>query len=380
MNFAKRISLLAALSAASSALAVDVANVQMAQNTVNCNVTITYELSGPAVVTLDNPPDYMVVDISSAAQPNTQRYYPGVDFLPGGLLENGDYRESSLVMRKVPAAGVEWTMGSVAEDGRNATKEATHKVRLDANYYLGVFEVTQSQYALVKEGTTRAEPSSYKYEADKKFRPVEKVCYNELRCSNGSTSPVIGNYWPNDPHSNSFLGRLRAKTGIPFDLPGEAQWEFACRAGNGEGKWGDGSDYLSRTTDANLAVLACYGRAAPANNSGDYPAVAAADGGTMPVGSFAPNAWGFYDMNGNVMEICLDWFENDISGFGGAVNIDPANPSLPLSGTAASYHVQRGGAFRSSASACRAASRAEEISNGQYNYVGLRVACPASVE
>ena len=53
MNFAKRLSLLAALSAASSALAVDVANVQMAQNTVNCNVTITYELSGPAVVTLD---------------------------------------------------------------------------------------------------------------------------------------------------------------------------------------------------------------------------------------------------------------------------------------------------------------------------------------
>ena len=457
MDFSKRISLLAALSATSAATAVDVTNVRMAQNTANCKVTITYELSAPAVVTLDimtnatpnaatgwtsiggqyisgaegavwrkvteadangetytitwrpadswldesgegfkvgdgcakavvsawpldNPPDYMVVDISAAAQPDTQRYYPAVDFLPGGLLENGDYRESSLVMRKVPAAGVEWTMGSVAEDGRNATKEATHKVRLDANYYLGVFEVTQSQYALVKAGTTRAEPSSYKYEADKKFRPVEKVCYNELRCSNGSTSPATANYWPNDPHSNSFFGRLRAKTGIPFDLPGEAQWEFACRAGSGEGKWGDGSDYLSKTTDANLAALACYGRAAPASNSGDYPGVAAADGGTMPVGSFAPNAWGFYDMNGNVMEICLDWFENDISDFGGAVNINPANPLLPLSGTAASYHVQRGGAFRSSASACRAASRAEEISGGQYNYVGVRVACPASAE
>ena len=456
MNFAKRLSLLAALSAASSALAVDVANVQMAQNTVNCNVTITYELSGPAVVTLDimtnatpnaatgwasiggqyissakgavwrkvtsadanggtytitwqpadswldangdgfrvadgcakavvsawpldNPPDYMVVDISSAAQPDTQRYYPAVDFLPGGLLENGDYRSTSLVMRKVPAAGVEWTMGSVAELGRITAKEATHKVRLDANYYLGVFPVTQSQWALVQP--SRPNPSCFQYEADKKWRPVEYVCYNELRLSNSETSGAATYYWPNPPHANSFIGRLRTKTGIAFDLPSEAQWEFACRAGNGEGKWGDGSDYLSNTTDANLAALACYGRANIQNQVTEGNTTwAAADGGTMPVGTHAPNAWGFYDMHGNVLEMCLDWFEADASAHGGAVNIDPSVPKKNLSGADGAYRVCRGGTYRHNASACRSAYRTELIANGRYNIYGLRVACPASAE
>ena len=458
MNYTKFFAIMAAAGATTAALALpEVSNVRMEQNTLNCKVKITYELSEAAVVTLDiltnatpnaatgwasiggqyicnaqgavwrkvttadisngvytitwqpneswlngngegfrvadgcakavvsawsldNPPDYMVVDISASAQPNTQRYYPRVDFLPGGILENDDYRESSLVMRKVPAAGVEWTMGSVAENGRNANNETSHKVRLDANYYLGVFEVTQTQYSLVKAGTTRPEPSSYSYEADKKMRPVEKVCYNELRCSNGSTSGSANNYWPNDPHANSFLGRLRTKTGILFDLPFESQWEFACRAGNGEGKWGDGSDILGTSADANLSAIACYGRAAPATSYADCPDVPASTGGTMPVGSFAPNAWGFYDMNGNVREICLDWYENDITAYAGAVNIDPENPSLPLSGTAASYRVEKGGSFRHAAANCRAACRAESIANGQYNYAGFRVACPASAE
>ena len=68
-----------------------------------------------AIVTayaLDNTPDYMVVDLSSAAQPNTQKYYPAADFLPGGLLGNSDYRTTSLVMRKINAKDIEWTMGS----------------------------------------------------------------------------------------------------------------------------------------------------------------------------------------------------------------------------------------------------------------------------
>ena len=458
MNFTKSLSVFVTAGTLSAAMAVDVTNVQMEQNPNNCLVTITYELSGPAIVTLDiltnatpnaatgwtsiggqyicsaqgavwrkvttadanngvytitwqaaeswldgngngfkvesgcakavvsawpldNPPDYMVVDISAAAQPNTQRYYPRVDFLPGGLLENDDYRESSLVMRKVPAAGVEWTMGSIAETGRNAARETSHKVRLDANYYLGVFPVTQSQYALVKSGATRPSPSCFQYEADKKMRPVENICWNEIRCSNGETSGAATYFWPNAPHGNSFLGRLRTKTGIPFDMPSEAQWEFACRAGNGEGKWGDGSDYLSSTTDANLAALACYGRANIQNQVAEGDTTwSAADGGTMPVGTHAPNAWGFYDMNGNVFELCLDWFEDDITGHGGAINVNPAAPANNLSGSAGTYRVWRGGSYRHGASGCRAAARSEAIVNGRYNICGVRVACPASAE
>ena len=456
MNFTKTLTVLAAAGVASAAMAVDVTNVQMTQNPNTCKVTITYELSGPAVVTLDiltnatpnaaagwasiggqyiwnatgavwrkvtdadadagtytiswqpaeswldgngdgfkvadgcakavvsawpldNPPDYMVVDISSAAQPNTQRYYPAVDFLPGGILGNDDYRGASLVMRKCPAAGVAWTMGSVAEAGRNADKEATHKVRLAENYYLGVFPVTQTQWALIQP--SRPYPSCFQYEADKKWRPVEYVCYNELRLSNSETSGQAAYYWPNAPHGNSFLGRLRTKTGIAFDLPSEAQWEFAARAGNGEGKWGDGSDYLSSSTDANLSALACYGRANIQNSVSEGNTTwAAADGGTMPVGTHAPNAWGFYDMNGNVFEPCNDWFENNPSAHGGAVNVDPDNPAKDLSGANGLYRVWRGGSYRHGAGSCRNAYRTEGIVNGRYNIAGVRVACPASVE
>ena len=328
---------------------------------------------------LDNPPDYMVVDLTATAAPNTQKYYPAVDFLPGGLLSNDDYRTTSLVMRKVPAAGVEWTMGSVAEAGRSAAKETPHKAKLDDNYYLGVFPITQSQWALVQ--SSRPYPSCFQYEADKKMRPVENICYNEIRLSNAETSGSATYYWPNAPHGNSFLGRLRTKTGIDFDMPSEAQWEYACRAGNGEGKWGDGSDYLSSDTDANLSSLACYGRANIQNSVAEGDTTwTAADGGTMPVGTHSPNAWGFYDMNGNIYEPCNDWFEEDPSAHFGAVNVDPSHPGNNLSGVAGTYRVWRGGSYRHAASACRSASRTEGIANGRYNIAGVRVACPVEIE
>ena len=328
---------------------------------------------------LDNPPDYMVVDISAGAQPNTQKYYPAVDFLPGGILGNSDYRESSLVMRKVPAAGVKWMMGSIAESGRNVAKEVSHKAMIADNYYLGVFPVTQSQWALIQ--ATRQFPSCFQYEADKKWRPVENICYNEIRLTDATTSDNSAYYWPNNPHGGSFLGRLRTKTGIAFDMPSEAQWEYACRAGNGEGRWGDGSDYTSSGTDANLTRLACYGRAnIQSQVSEGNTTWSAADGGTMPVGTHEPNAWGFYDMHGNIFEVCLDWWEDDISKYGGAVNIDPNAPAKTLSGGNGGYRVWRSGSYRHDAVACRSAYRTEGIANGRYNIAGLRLACPASAE
>ena len=116
-----------------------------------------------AVVTawaLDNTPDYMVVDISAAAQPNTQKYYPSVDFLPGGILGNPDYRTTKLVMRKIMAKDVEWTMGSTTlETERNAARETTHQAKLESNYYIGVFPITQSQWGLIQ--TSRPVPSYF---------------------------------------------------------------------------------------------------------------------------------------------------------------------------------------------------------------------------
>ena len=102
-----------------------------------------------AVVTawsVDNPPDYMVVDLAENAAANSERYYPAASFLPGGLLANPAYRTASLVMRKIPAKGVKWTMGSVAGvPGRDGTREAAHDVTLEESYYVGVFPVTQAQ-------------------------------------------------------------------------------------------------------------------------------------------------------------------------------------------------------------------------------------------
>ena len=106
----------------------------------------------------------------------------------------------------------------------------------------------------------------------------------------------------------------------------------------------------------------------------------AADGGTWPVGTHAPNAWGFYDMHGNVFEMCLDWFEANPSAHGGAVNIDTSAPAKDLSGNNGTYRVCRGGSYRHSAAACRSAYRTELIANGRYNIYGLRIACPANAE
>ena len=295
---------------------------------------------------LNNTPNYMVVDISSAAQPNTQKYYPSVDFLPGGILGNPDYRTTSIVMRKISAKDVEWTMGSVAEAGRNSSREKTHPVKLSNNYYVGVFEVTQAQWALIQ--TANAKPSYCAYTGD---RPVEQVCYNEIRRAANDTVESGGNY-PAAPYAGSFLDLLRTKTGVDFDLPSEAQWEFACRAGNGDGRWGDGSVMDSETAPQ----VGHYGKGASV--------------GTSRVGAYAPNSWGLYDMHGNVSEWCLDGYADNITTLNGAVNTnDPWNRRLV-----------RGGCWWESYSSMRSARREGADPTGRNNGYGFRVVCTAGLQ
>ncbi|MBR6587464.1 MAG: formylglycine-generating enzyme family protein [Kiritimatiellae bacterium] len=324
-----------------------------------------------AVVTawaLDNTPDYMVVDISAAAKPNTQRYYPAVDFLPGGLLGNPDYRTTSLVMRKILAKDVTWTMGSVAENGRNADREATHRVTLTCNYYIGVYEVTQTQWQQI----TGYNPSNFT--TDRTMRPVEKVSYRDIRQGKGTATSVASatsGVYPADPYGDSFLGLLRSKTGIDFDLPSEAQWEFAARAGNGEGYWGEGSDMqISSGKDMNLDLLGRYLKN-PVTNATSSPdsAIAPANGGTAIVGSYAPNAWGLYDMNGNVWEWCLDWFANDIKALNGTVNT-----------ASGASRILRGGGWSHEAGSCRAATRNGYSPATRQGNFGFRVACTAGLQ
>ncbi|MBQ2631731.1 MAG: formylglycine-generating enzyme family protein [Kiritimatiellae bacterium] len=343
-----------------------------------------------AVVTawaLDNTPDYMVVDITGVPAEDVARYYPSVDFLPGATLgqkgavtNNVAYKTTKLLMRKIMAAGVEWTMGSsTLETQRTAGEEATHLVTLSNNYYIGVFEITQRQWMLMKESETSVAPF---FQVDGAMRPMDSVPYNRIRYGFPNQYPTDGQYaaysFPSNPGPTSFLGKLRTKTGIDFDLPSEAQWEFAARAGHGSPYYGDGSEIQNQYNDTNLAGIARCNTSS-AEDAGSA-SLAPASGGTAIVGSYRPNDWGLYDMYGNVMEWCHDWYEADISAHGGRVNVDPANPMYNLSGVYnGKTRVLRGGSYGTLSKCCRSAARYYRSSYDEYRYNGFRVVCTAGL-
>ena len=330
--------------------------------------------SARAVVTawaLDNTPDYMVVDLTATGGADTQRYYPGEAFLPGvepgkpgAITNNVLYKTSCMVMRKIMAKDVRWTMGSTAsepiKDGY-AGREVAHIVELTNNYYIGVFEVTQDQWTLVK-GSCDFVKHKHPY------CPVDNVSFIMARTADenytpDAANPVMACDWPNPPGADSFLGAIRAKTGIDFDLPSEAQWEFAARAGNGVNHWNDGSpmNIDSAGRDPNLDRLGRY-----AGNVGSD------SDKTKEVGSYKQNSWGLYDMHGNVWEWTLDWYANNITALNGAVN------ETPMSGK--TWRVHRGGSWNEDALYSRAAMRREIEINAIRPSVGLRLCCTGGLK
>ena len=259
-----------------------------------------------AVVTawaLDNPPDYAVVDMTKT---NSIAYYPSAEFLPGGLLGNPAYRTSSLVFRRIHATNVPWTMGSIFEKGR-FSNETAHTVTMDHDYYMGVFEVTQAQYALMTGGST---PSYFK--TDGAMRPVESITYVNIRQKAAEIAP----------EPNSAIDKLRKLTKVmTLELPSEAEWEFACRAGNGEGRWGNGAPYLGIEVDPNQpdrnhyngGMVIVRDETNVVVSTTEPTADCTPEHGTAIVGSYPPNAWGIYDMHGNVAEWCIDQYKDVIT-------------------------------------------------------------------
>ena len=348
---------------------------------------IVAEGGARAVVTawsLDNTPDYMAVDISLGAQQNTQKYYQGADFVPGGVT-NPAYKTSKLLMRKIMAKDVEWTMGaSGVETQRWSDRDGTLQVSLTNNYYIGIYPVTQSQWKEVSTNST----TSANFTAEGAMRPMEHLCYNEIR--NSSTYLADTSHdWPNPPHPSSFIGLLRARSGLDFDLPSGAQWEFAARSGHGSGYWNDGSEIKNTNYDANLHKLARYLQNNPIGQS-ITAACAPADGGTPIVGSYNPSSWGIYDMCGNVWEYVLDWYEGHLetqkdvlgSPYAGRVNIDPSSPQKTLSGATGTTRETRGGSIIYNANLCRPSFRnfIDPAYRNVTDVVGFRVVCTAGLQ
>ena len=346
----------------------------------------------------NSPPDYMVVDLTGTVEP---RFYTCEAALPGGLLSNNYYRTTAMVMRRIPADCITWTMGNSGnETGTDATwvtanREWQHTVTMDHDYYMGVFEMTQGQYyhALgkrhYKETDNNDRSQDLFDEVDWELRPLDNVRYVEVR-NNVTPYAYSGSFktydYPAEPKSDSIIGGLRSKTGIMFELPSEAEWEYACRAGTGEGLWNDGSRISASTKCPNLPGRVSYNGGTPVEGDENFGVEDkhkwTSKNGTAIVGSYAPNKWGLYDMHGNVWEWCNDFWVQDISAYKDYLSSGAANAYGDLLADKTTQsprsRVRRGGCWANDVSYCRSAHRNYE---GQYSHdnIGLRLVCPVGI-
>lgn len=306
-------------------------------NTTSFSVKMT-AISGAA--------PYLVIDLSGGANAAS---YP-VRFAAAGPDLASDVCRTTELWLKLILPGT-FTMGSPTGELGRFTGETQHAVTLTKPYYMGVFQMTQKQYTLVMGSN----PSRYKGDT----RPVELVSYNDIR----GTS--LGANWPAHAQvdATSFLGKIRARTALNFDLPTEAQWEYACRAGTTTAL-NNGRDLSSADRDAAMDEVGryCYNQ-----NDGK--------GGYSPyhmkyhtkVGSYVPNAWGLYDMHGNAYEWCLDWCGSYATG----------TVTDPVGSASGSRRVQRGGGYNYYAQYCRSASRSSYDPSYRRDYIGFRLCCSA---
>jgi formylglycine-generating enzyme required for sulfatase activity len=319
---------------------------------------------------VDAPPQYCAVNLveGSLAETYPVYYYTSAEAVPDGVT-NEIYKTTRLLMRRIgPTGGSGFLMGSpVNESGRTPAREAQVDVWLTKGYYVGVYEVTQGQWQQVM-GDVRSWPSRWNNNDYKLTRPVEQVSYYDIRENPNNTDDAEVNWPSNDVvTANSFMGRLRSKTGLAgFDLPTEAQWEYACRAGT-TGALNDGTvNITNNNSDARLDLLGRYqyngGRVWNGSAWEDPPQNCTTENATAAVGSYTPNVWGLYDMHGNVWEWCLDWFDDPLEG--------GEDPDGPESGT---NRMWRGGAWFYSASNCRSAHRFSFGPATRSIYAGFRV-------
>jgi formylglycine-generating enzyme required for sulfatase activity len=213
-------------------------------------------------------------------------------------------------------------MGSPGKEKGRGDDEHHRKVKLSRGFYMGVHLVTQEQWQAVM----RANPSEFK--GDKKL-PVDNISWDDCQ---------------------EFLRKLRGKDKKPYRLPTEAEWEYACRAGS--------------TTPFHFGETLSTEQA---NYNGDFVYGDGKKGvyreKTTTVGSFPANAWGLFEMHGNLWQWCSDWH-------GGYSTKDLTDPQGPKAGK---NRILRGGAWGSHPVYCRSANRNFAHPASRTEYYGLRV-------
>ena len=228
-------------------------------------------------------------------------------------------------LRLIPPG--EFRMGSPESENRDNASESPREVTLTRAWYAGAYEVTQAQWlALMGTNPARFPQQALKEQA---VFPVENISHNDAQ---------------------AFLAKLRVKSGLPFRLPTEAEWEFAARAGATTAyPWGNSLD----GTQANCDGSKPFGTDKPGTSLGKPCAQ----------GRYPANALGLFDMHGKVFEWCADWYgKYDTT----------ADPQGPKTGR---YRVLRGGSWGSPAHLCRSGRRVfnEPGSQGTSIGQGLRL-------
>ena len=229
-------------------------------------------------------------------------------------------------MARIPPG--EFEMGS---PNGNADERPVHRVRISQGFEIGKCEVTQAQWDAVMRDAHAGRGATL-VNSD-----GAEVSHNPSHFK-GASLPVDSVSWVDVA---LFLKRLNARDSRhTWRLPNEAEWEYACKVGSAE--------------DAGLGATAWYKA-----NSGDQ---------TQPVATKTPNAWGLYDMQGNVAEWVQDWYSPDYYE-----NSPEADPKGPETGPETSYRVFRGSCWHSTSENCRTAIRGFDFPVSRFDYVGFRL-------
>jgi formylglycine-generating enzyme required for sulfatase activity len=246
----------------------------------------------------------------------------------------------------IPAG--KFRMGSSPEEIEHLRKESfpgfpgwekletpQQEVRITRPFYLGAFEVTKGQFAAFVKDT------AFQTEGDK---AGDKIGWRNPGFDQTDDEPVVGVTW-ND--AEKFCRWLTRKEGRTYDLPTDAQWEYACRAGTT-------TVFFFGDDPKSLGDYAWHGE-----NSGKR---------THPVGGKKPNPWGLYDMYGNVREWCRD----GLRPYATEAVEDPMGPEI-IDGKPG--RVFRGSDFGGTAWTCRSAGRLPRDATQRTNHSGFRVVC-----